>query len=1168
MNRKWFSLFFCFFILFPLLTKAQDLEIPEFSLIPGRVEGKGKHFEIKDSEYLNVILESSEEINVILESIPKMISLNIESSSTSISTQLTLSGLEPNKTYFKYQDSYKNEDVFVSDENGSYNWKQDLTQPHYIWIQEERGTIFIPRDCSNYGIWETSTQTCTLNQDVTSTIEIDADDITLNCQGHWIKNEYWISGPILTHGIYVYKKSGVKIKNCNIAGFDYGLVSGYSNQNELSKNNISRSYGRGIQIVFSNKNEIFENKILESLSQGMMIAYSSNNKLRDNRLENNGYNFGVFDTKIEGHIQDIDTSNLINGKPIYYLVGRENETIEAKDNPGYIGVINSKGITIKNVSLSESNYQQVLFVNSQDSKIENSQISNGSLGIQILFSSNIQILKNNISKCGYAIYASTFIGAEGTILENGLISENSLVENGGGIGLLKAFGNKILKNNVSRNNLGLLLGDSSLNLISENQILNNNYSGVTLVLSSNNTLTKNIISDSNDGIILSGALDNNITENSISKTWRWGIYVTGTYTLEGLVNSKNNKIYHNNFINNKESANSFYSPENFWDNGYPSGGNYWSDYDASEEGCIDANKDGFCDAHYTFSGGQDNYPFIKESGWMELPPPEPEKWSFALITDLHIGRGYPDYDSSGFDDSVEGEDYYLTERLKNVVQWIIENKDNIDCEGTKCQIKFLAVLGDVTDTAEKSEFFKAKNILDRLNDFGIPYVSLFGNHDVWPYTDEAEAISALGEDYFEEIFWDENATNTKLMKEILKMERDESNPKYKNFAFTFGGINFIGLDFNSRTHVPSPFRVSGVLATAEISSSTENWLKDCLETHQNCLKGNEENPYIVFSHIPFVESSVSGFSSGGYVCTQGGCVYFPGDFDKIKEIIKDKNILANFAGHIHGFYPRPVLGGDYFMDANREYSPITTASVITIEALMVGSNESDEHLKEYDKGVIKIVKILGENKVDYKTNEGKYKPETGEGKEFLALNPYIDELDYKSLSGEPCMTFKGHTFTKRGSFLSWEVDGKEVGSGEKIEYCFEETPKTYEIKLIASDKENPEVKESIFKKILVKAGVIPKFLKGVKETIEIISTTLGEKLTEVGRTVKDTALILIRHSDPTPAGIINVDFGEATQDIDLGGMNADADVNNKKSIIYMENWPKEIGKEKILFIPK
>ncbi|MFQ6056087.1 MAG: hypothetical protein ACE5J3_08920, partial [Methanosarcinales archaeon] len=154
---------------------AQEL----ISLIPGRIEETGTYFEIKDSEYLNVSLKSTEEINIILESIPRMISLNIESSSSAPFAKLTIEGLASSTTYYQYEDSYKNEAVFISSENGVYSWTQDLTQPHHIWFQEARGTIFIPDQCSTYGTWNATTSTCILNQDLFQSVEITRHNITL-----------------------------------------------------------------------------------------------------------------------------------------------------------------------------------------------------------------------------------------------------------------------------------------------------------------------------------------------------------------------------------------------------------------------------------------------------------------------------------------------------------------------------------------------------------------------------------------------------------------------------------------------------------------------------------------------------------------------------------------------------------------------------------------------------------------------------------------------------------------------------------------------------------------------------------------------------------------------------------------------------------------------------
>ncbi|RLE41413.1 hypothetical protein DRJ19_05910, partial [Candidatus Woesearchaeota archaeon] len=69
------------------------------------------------------------------------------------------------------------------------------------------------------------------------------------------------------------------------------------------------------------------------------------------------------------------------------------------------------------------------------------------------------------------------------------------------------------------------------------------------------------------------------------------------------------------------------------------------------------------------------------------------QWSFAIITDLHIGYGLPDYGREGFKSGEGGQEYYLTERLRRIVNWINKHKDEYN-------LRFVAVLGDISDTAE------------------------------------------------------------------------------------------------------------------------------------------------------------------------------------------------------------------------------------------------------------------------------------------------------------------------------------------------------------------------------------------------------------------------------------------------------------------------------------
>jgi hypothetical protein len=67
----------------------------------GMIEATGTHFELLDSDYLNVTLDSSEPIRLFLHSTPEMILMDIGADSTATSTTLTISGFAPDSTYHK-----------------------------------------------------------------------------------------------------------------------------------------------------------------------------------------------------------------------------------------------------------------------------------------------------------------------------------------------------------------------------------------------------------------------------------------------------------------------------------------------------------------------------------------------------------------------------------------------------------------------------------------------------------------------------------------------------------------------------------------------------------------------------------------------------------------------------------------------------------------------------------------------------------------------------------------------------------------------------------------------------------------------------------------------------------------------------------------------------------
>jgi parallel beta-helix repeat protein len=142
--------------------------------------------------------------------------------------------------------------------------------------------------------------------------------------------------------------------------------------------------------------------------------------------------------------------------------------------------------------------------------------------------------------------------------------------------------------------------------ITNNLIIQNGY-GINLDQAHNITIAGNNIADNVDyGVHLLESFNNTIFGNNITSN-DIGIY---------LFFSSNNVIFHNNFINNTKQIYT-YNSTNIWDDGYPSGGNYWSDYTDVDQYSgpyqNETGSDGIWDHPYVILGNnQDNYPIVPE----------------------------------------------------------------------------------------------------------------------------------------------------------------------------------------------------------------------------------------------------------------------------------------------------------------------------------------------------------------------------------------------------------------------------------------------------------------------------------------------------------------------------------------------------------------------------
>jgi hypothetical protein len=204
--------------------------------------------------------------------------------------------------------------------------------------------------------------------------------------------------------------------------------------------------------------------------------------------------------------------------------------------------------------------------------------------------------------------------------------------------------NGVIKNNIiTRNRNGAIFRaqqdgwkeDSSYNKIQQNTISNNTFDGIHFEHimnghhSYNQIFLNNITGNDNEGIYLIMSKENLIYCNNIISNSEFGVEL---FTCTG--GGTNNKVYHNNFIENggENGQASCTCDCNDWDDGYPSGGNFWSDYTGS-----DNNGDGIGDEPYMIFSDYENdydwYPLMEPYNWTIpfakftwIPPlPEPNE---------------------------------------------------------------------------------------------------------------------------------------------------------------------------------------------------------------------------------------------------------------------------------------------------------------------------------------------------------------------------------------------------------------------------------------------------------------------------------------------------------------------------------------------------------------
>lgn len=484
--------------------------------------------------------------------------------------------------------------------------------------------------------------------------------------------------------------SGIGMRNCShntitgnllLSNNQSGLWMEDSNRNTITYNKASFSIlYQGIGMLNSNSNNITDNSLSSNNNNGIWMRDSNNNTISNNRMHNNNYSgFGMQDSNYNTIAKNNATANNFTG--VFLNHSKYNDitdnSVSANVNVGIMVVGESTNNQILKNTAS-FNFAGIAIVYSQYNNLTgNTASSNSDTGIKLNLSRYNNLTSCTVSSNGrFGIWLRrspyntlrgnsmehnnvlNLAGAETLTLEewnNDVDTSNTV--NGYPVYKFYKVNDTVIEgletrkltvigcNNITIRNIHYSDGDSlsliytNNSLIEDCSVTNNNGMGFFILRSNYNRLINNKAMNTNVGIVLQVSTHNKLKKNIIKRNTGYGISLDPA--------TSNNLVYHNRFIANTNQA-SDNGIGNSWDNGYPAGGNYWSEYNGTDNyNGPDQNipgSDGIGDTPYAISGAagaQDRYPLLHPVAFFDTGP-----GTYPSISGTHNGTITPYRDLS------------------------------------------------------------------------------------------------------------------------------------------------------------------------------------------------------------------------------------------------------------------------------------------------------------------------------------------------------------------------------------------------------------------------------------------------------------------------------------------------------------------------------------------
>ncbi|MCK5291432.1 MAG: right-handed parallel beta-helix repeat-containing protein [Thermoplasmata archaeon] len=387
--------------------------------------------------------------------------------------------------------------------------------------------------------------------------------------------------------IYVSGEAHINYANVSYADYGFYIDSSYNTVNDsffyrnnyaialesgsdnlIRNNNAINSTESGINVWQSNSNELIGNNVTGSNNTGIWLYEATGNLIQQNTLYLNSWN-GI-------RIERTSSSNMIV----------DNTVLESQTYQG-IGVWGSHDNWILNNTIRGNKRNGIYLEQSSGNNISWNDISDSAdyHGISLFLADSNLMIGNQIhgivsaglrveSSFGNRIQENTIHNNSGGVAILGSpmteITGNNITSSTDGIRSWSSPGSNITSNTISWiDNIGIYLEDDNDIAVVDNDFLWNTGSAVFASSSDQVVITNNDFFGNGWGVYLMSSSNVTILENNFTSNNIFGV---------SLSFSRDVSVYHNNFISNANQASDVNGAGNEWDDGYPSGGNYWSDY--------------------------------------------------------------------------------------------------------------------------------------------------------------------------------------------------------------------------------------------------------------------------------------------------------------------------------------------------------------------------------------------------------------------------------------------------------------------------------------------------------------------------------------------------------------------------------------------------------------